>query len=89
MSTKNKMYWNARSVKSIYCVIGVVGGIYVRLFESVGPHSISAKTVTSYMLALGHLSFFLFEWISQTFYDIKIKYFSIDMQIHHILSLVT
>jgi hypothetical protein len=89
MSAKNKLFWNARALKSIYCTIGVIGGIYVRLFETVGPQSIKAKTVISNMLVLGHLAFFLFECINQVFYDIKLKTFRTDLQTHHMLSLVS
>jgi hypothetical protein len=60
----------------------------VRIFEPVGPHSMSSKSIASYVLILAHLGFFIYECGLQTYYDIQIKSFSRDMQIHHLTSLL-
>jgi hypothetical protein len=88
MSVKDKVTCTERATKAIYGTIGVIGGFYVRLFEDVGPHSISNKTIISHLLVLSHLSFFGFEMFTQMIYDIKSGFIAMDVLIHHSISLV-
>ncbi len=87
LSSKEKLLWNQFFVKTVYTTFGVFGGIYVRCFDNVGPYSLTSKSGFSYMLVLGHLAFFIFEFGLQIYYDVRNKSIRKDTQVHHILSL--
>ncbi len=88
MCLKDKVFWSVFLVKGFYTTIGVLFGVYIRLFDTVGPHSIKSKSSMSYMLVLGNTAFFTFEFTSQIFFDIQNRSIRKDTQVHHILTLV-